>query len=331
MAREPLILRRRALPALVLGIVLAGCSAIAGDRADISRPVMLAPDQPALATVGRLGFRGGIELPRSHPELGGLSDLALLDHGRQFVAITDHGAVVTGRLRYDARGWLAGAAELSVRRLVEVDGGAVSGKRHDAESLARLPDGGWVVGFERVHRLLRYPPGLGRPDRRPVVLEPPPGLDQAPYNGGIEALAGFADGSLLAIEEGDDDGSTEHRAWIRAPGGAWATLVYRAERSYRPTGAAVMPDGTVLVLERHFGWFDGWAARLVRVAGGSIRPGALLVGEELARLAPPLAADNFEGVAVGRGPDGEFRIALISDDNFRSEQRTLLLMFALPP
>jgi hypothetical protein len=43
-----------------------------------------------------------------------------------------------------------------------------------------------------------------------------------------------------------------------------------------------------------------------------------------------MLVDNFEGIAARRGPKGETLIYLISDNNFRSGQRTLLMMFALP-
>jgi len=39
--------------------------------------------------------------------------------------------------------------------------------------------------------------------------------------------------------------------------------------------------------------------------------------------------DNMEGLAVHRNAKGETILTLISDDNFSSFQRTLLLQFAL--
>jgi hypothetical protein len=39
--------------------------------------------------------------------------------------------------------------------------------------------------------------------------------------------------------------------------------------------------------------------------------------------------DNFEGLAVERRPDGAVRIYIVSDDNFSSSQRTLLMVFEL--
>jgi hypothetical protein len=47
------------------------------------------------------------------------------------------------------------------------------------------------------------------------------------------------------------------------------------------------------------------------------------------RLEPPLAADNFEGIAVKEIGEGTM-IFLVSDDNYFFLQRNLLLQFLLP-
>ena len=106
-------------------------------------------------------------------------------------------------------------------------------------------------------------------------------------------------------------------------------LNYRLTPPFEPTGAALLPDGDVLVLERSFSLLGGIVVRLVRVAPGDLVPGLLVVGREVARLQPPLTVDNFEGVAARRGPAGETLIYLVSDNNFSALQRTLLLMFEL--
>ncbi len=81
--------------------------------------------------------------------------------------------------------------------------------------------------------------------------------------------------------------------------------------------------------ERSYNILDGVAIRLQRIAAADIRPGATLRGETLAVLRVPLTLDNLEGVTARKGPSGETLITLISDDNFNSFQRTLLLVFAL--
>ncbi len=71
------------------------------------------------------------------------------------------------------------------------------------------------------------------------------------------------------------------------------------------------------------------AVRLRRIAAQTIVPGARLDGAAIAVLRPPLTVDNLEGVAARRGAAGETLLYLVSDDNFRTTQRTLLLLFAL--
>jgi hypothetical protein len=39
--------------------------------------------------------------------------------------------------------------------------------------------------------------------------------------------------------------------------------------------------------------------------------------------------DNFEAMALGRGPDGTPWLYAASDDNFRADQRTALLVFRI--
>jgi hypothetical protein len=62
----------------------------------------------------------------------------------------------------------------------------------------------------------------------------------------------------------------------------------------------------------------------------AIAPGAVLVGQEIARLAPPLSLDNMEGLAITEEA-GQTMVWLISDDNFSPLERTLLMKFALLP
>ena len=90
-----------------------------------------------------------------------------------------------------------------------------------------------------------------------------------------------------------------------------------------------MPDGDLLVIERSFNLIDGVAIRLQRIAAADIRPGTTLNGTTLAVLRRPVTLDNMEGIAARRGENGETLLYLISDDNFRQLQRTLLLVFAL--
>jgi hypothetical protein len=60
-----------------------------------------------------------------------------------------------------------------------------------------------------------------------------------------------------------------------------------------------------------------------------VQPGAKLTGKELLRLEQPLAAENYEGIAIKQTSNGTM-IFIVSDDNYSSFQQTLLLQFLLP-
>ncbi|WP_448188405.1 esterase-like activity of phytase family protein [Azospirillum sp. sgz301742] len=303
-----------------------------------SRPVPLQHDDAQRDRVGAFVFRGAVEVVNGGPGVGGLSGLAITDGGRQFVAISDVGAVVFGRLHHDG-GRLVGVSDLTVRPLAGIGPRHGRAREDDSEEIVALPDGGWLVSFEGHHRILRYPPDFGRSGGAPVELPLAPGMAELPLNSGLEAVTRLHDGRLLAFAEGPDNGVPERSAWIggpllKGPGdwgpGDWSAFTYRAAPGFRPTGATVLPDGDVLVLERFFSLLGGVKARIARVARADLKPGAVVDGEELARLEPPLLTDNYEGIAAVPGAAGETLVYVVSDDNFSALQRTYLLMLALP-
>ncbi|WP_426959212.1 esterase-like activity of phytase family protein [Muricoccus radiodurans] len=196
----------------------------------------------------------------------------------------------------------------------------------DAESLAALPDGGWLVGFERHHRIWRY----RRLDGPAEVMPPPPGLNEAPLNASLEALGALADGRWLVITEGlaPRDDPSVRIGWIGGPG-RWRRLLYQPGQGYDPSDLCPLPDGGALVLERHFAFADGFSARIVHLPGPLPAAPHRLEGTELVRLEPPLPTDNWEGISAFRH-GGRMLVAVLSDDNALFLQRTLLSVFAWP-
>lgn len=290
----------------------AGAEPLAVDSA----PVPLMAGAPAEERLGGLAWRGGLHLLSDDLRFGGVSGLAVAADGAAFAAITDAGHWITGALVWEG-GRLAAVAALEVAPLRDAAGAPLAGKADsDAEALARSPDGSYIVAFERRHRLLAYsrPGGPGAP-----VF---PGLDLAglPPNGGVEALAFMPGGALLALAEGAA-GDNRRAAW-RLAGRRAAPFAWPADPFFRPTAAAPLPGGEVLVLERGYSRARGVEARLMRAA-----PPA--PPREVARLAPPATVDNFEALAAFRAAGGETVLLIASDDNFNPAQRTLLLAFAL--
>jgi hypothetical protein len=291
--------------------------------------VPLDRQDPTRAVVGSLEYRGGVHLVSADPRFGGISSLCVLPGGERVVAITDEGSWLTARLVIEA-GFLRGVAEVEMGALRGEDGLPLLGKSsRDAESLDVLPDGSFLVGFEREHRILRYPAGTGRPDGVPTRLDPPPGLETASLNGGIETIVSLRDGKLLALLEDSGPGPTT-RGWIGGPGD-WRPVALTIEGTLRPSDATRLPDGDLLFLERGYDANRGiTSVRLRRVPGRTVRGGAVLAGEVVAELRPPLTVDNYEG-ATAWSDSGETRLLLVTDDNFNAAagQRTLMMMFRI--
>jgi hypothetical protein len=298
------------------------------------RPVALNPRDPTQATVGFLTYRGGIEIASPDGRFGGLSGVVVTPSG-DLIAVSDRGFWLIARLVLDARGYLVGITDGEMGRLAGPGGLPVGRRQQDAEDIALLPDGTAIVSFEHDHRLWRYYPSAVPFQGLVEPVDGPPGIEDLPRNGGIEAVAALSDGRLLALVEGltvpasTPGGGGGRLGWVRDRGGAWAALSYVPAPDFLPSGAAGLPNGDALVLERRFIDPFTYEARLTRVPGVEIKPGARLSGRELARLSPPLSLDNFEGVAVRPGPAGETLVYLISDDNYLPIQRTLLLQFVL--
>ena len=292
-------------------------------------PVPLDPGNPGLGGIGKLSYRGGLQLESADPRFGGWSDLLLEDGGRRLVAIGDQGAWMTAALDWDGQGRLVGFAPTGFGQLADPAGQPLAGKAMtDAEGLAAAPEGGYFVSFEQQHRLWRYTPDLAAPavdGKMPTVLQ---GLKAERANSGMEALALLPDGRLLIFLEGaPGEGGT---LGFRQSKTAWLPLPYLRQDEFDVVGAAALDNGALLVLERQWTPETGSHMRLRFYSAKDVGGSMLRDGQLLGELRPPMTVDNFEGVAVATAPDGALLVLILSDDNFnRPDQRTLLLAFEL--
>jgi hypothetical protein len=286
-------------------------------------------DDPARTEVGALRFRGALDLTSPDPRFGGLSGLLVTPDGARFLAVSDKGYWVSATLRYDEAGNLIGVAKAELSSILDLSGNPPASKRlGDAEALARSGND-VVVAFENDHRLWFHHAGDGMPGRAVAEIVAPPSRTGKPRlrgNRGLEALVALPGGRFLALAEGLRQEPGDLPGWI-IKGDRWRLLGYRRTGDFRPSGAAVLPSGDILVLERAFSWIGGLAGRLVRIDAKAVRPGAVLEGHAIAELRLPLLTDNYEAVDARPGPNGKGLIYLLSDDNYNLLQRTILAMF----
>lgn len=288
-------------------------------------------DEPAADRIGRLIWRGGVAMTANSPHFGGWSDLHVAPDGRSLTSISDEGAWLTATIDYDSKGSLAGLSQGRLGQLRGLDGKPIATKAEaDAEGMARLADGSWLVSFERRHRLWRYRTLTDTP----APVEGPAEIGRQPANGGIEALTALTDGRVVAISEEYGQRPGTVMGWIGVPaagGYVWRSFDYATVPDFQPTAIAMLPDGSFATIERAFDIVRGVRCRVMRFDAAQLEPGATVRAEELARLVAPYAVDNLEGMAATKGTRGETLLWLISDDNFNRLQRNILLLFELAP
>jgi hypothetical protein len=307
-------MRRLALASLLLLLAAPACAE--GDAWTV-RQVPLGPDRKPGAELGALRFKGALTLASADRRFGGLSGLQVAPD-LHVTAISDRGYFVELDLVEDADGTLVGAGAPAIAAMTDAAGARLRNGDRDAEDVAILPDGWRLVVFERNARLGWFAPGSARQERVAALLDLVPGSNED-----IESVVPLADRRLLLMAEGIGPRHGTLLAWIGAPG-AWAPLEYRRFAN-DVSGAALLPGGDLLVLERTAGPLTGFRSRLMRVPAASVRPGGVMRGERLLELVPPGIADNFEGVATRPLPDGRAAIYLVSDDNYFPLQSTYLV------
>jgi hypothetical protein len=281
---------------------------------------------------GLLEFRGGLVLRSPYKHFGGISAIRVAADGARFIALSDKGWWLRGRILYNGARPV-GIADVEMAPMLGPDGAPLTARGwYDTESIAE--DGGTLyVGIERVHQIVRFDYEKDGLLARGHPIAVPRAARSLPSNKGLEALVFVPQGhtlagTLIAISERGLDKAGNIKAFLIGgpmPGG----FAVKRSADYDISDAALLPGGDLLVLERKFSWSSGLGIRIRRVALADIKAGALVDGAVLIEADLRYEIDNMEGLSVHRNAGGEIVLTLISDDNFSIMQRTLLLQFTL--
>ena len=284
------------------------------------------PKRPDRKTFGSLTLVSAFQLESKDKRFGGLSGLSVGTDGKLY-AISDRGHWLSASMQLDSNGALMNLGNWQIAPMLRTTKTPVTGRLRDAEALTQARDGSFLVAFEGNHRIWRYNPPPNTFNSTPVSVEIPPAIRRAPSNGGIEGLAVLPNGRLLILTEEFKNPDGSFKGWLIEESKS-AELSYVPAEGFRVTDCAALTNGDVLVLERRYALVAILSARITLVKANAIQPGAKLAGKELLNLEQPLAAENYEGIAVKQTSKGTI-IFIVSDDNYSSFQQTLLLQFLL--
>ncbi|MBJ3776037.1 esterase-like activity of phytase family protein [Acuticoccus mangrovi] len=262
---------------------------------------------------------GGLVLNGPHG-FGGFS--GLLTEGERFLAVSDTGFWLTGRMLLDG-GRLTGVADTDIVRRVDLAGRPITDKETgDAEALTRHGDG-ILAAQEHSGDLLLYPAdGLAIRPGPPRRLPAASALRLGARSNGLEALATLPDGTVLIFLEGKAKTGPSIPAF-RDPG-----VPFRVPRhgDWSITGADALPGGDVLIVERRYGGGLDVGLRVRRLGADAVRAGRDVDGPVLLDADFSAEIDNMEAISA-EVVDGEILLTLMSDDNLSFLQRTLMLRF----
>jgi len=285
---------------------------------------------PTRTRFGDLEFRGGLELSSRHPAFGGISALHVEPDSNRFIAATDRGSWVRGRIVY-RDGKPAAVADAEVAPILGVDGRPLAARGwFDVESLAER-DGILYVGIERAEQIVRFDYRRDGLRARGQPIDVPADFKTFTFNKSLECLAapqGALAGRLIVVTEHSLDSAGNLRSFVL---GADQVTRFGVKRSddFDVSDCTVLSQDELLLLERRASPARGIAIRIRRIPIADIKEGAVVDGRSMFDADLAFQIDNMEGIGVHRNSAGETIVTLVSDDNFSIIQRNLLLQFSV--
>lgn len=333
-------LRGRPLIAGILLLVFAAVVAFAAPRY-ATAPLRIVIDatpiasfdnrDPSKVRFGDLEFRGGLLLESKHPAFGGISGIHMEPGGNRFIAVTDKGSWLRGRINY-RNGRPAGIADAEMAPVLGSDGRPLAARGwYDTESLAER-DGVLYVGIERVEQIVRFDYRRDGLLARGQPVSVPADFKTLTYNKSLECVAapqhGALAGALIVVSEHSLDGAGNLRSFLIAADRVTRFSVKRTD-DFDVSDCTILPPDDLLLLERRFSIVRGIAIRIRRVPLSTLKDNAVVDGRSMIEADLAYQIDNFEGISIHRAAGGETVITIVSDDNFSVLQRNLLLQFAV--
>ena len=278
--------------------------------------VPLDPADPQRVTLGELTYMGGIAIHPGDEDIGGISGLEW--HESQLFAVTDQGDWLI-MAPDELRGKLVDVFELEMGDLLDERGKRLRRKEDaDAEAIALLPTGEWLVAFERQHRVWRYTSLEDAATSSGVQAAQL--LSFSEPNFGLETFAVTPDGWLACGEwQGQDRPNCVRGSGNQTEAFSIPTPAPIDELGGTPTDADCAANGVCYVLFRSYSPSKGNSAAIMAIAPDGL-------SEVVASWDNTLSIDNFEGLTVREEGERTF-IYIVSDNNFSEDQRTLLMKF----
>ena len=255
---------------------------------------------------------------REEPWFGGFSGVEVLENGSRVVLLTDRRTLMHGiMIRQD--GQLTGVNLEQPFTIRYANSQKVRYNFADSEGLAIAADGTAYVSFENATRVAEVSLESGITSRLPDH----PDFARMKRNAGLEALAIHPDGTLYTLPEQTAPHETSFPLYTFASDQWQRAYEIPRDGPFLTTGADFDAKGRFYLLERALGPL-GFRSRIRR-----FDLEAPDLGAETLLETGPGQFDNLEALAIWIDTAGVTHLTLVSDDNFRTIQRTQIVEYRL--
>ncbi len=283
---------------------------------------------------GKLIYHGGLELKSNSKKFGGYSGLSISEDGRQLLAVSDRSHWLKLSLDYNAQGQLSGAHKGAILTLLG-DQNISRFSQGDSESVEQTGSE-LLVSFEGHPRIEHYqiqPDGIILHQGR---LSDFNHLKKLRNNKSLESVARINSSTVITLAEQNPDHKKSDTPGYIIQNNQQTPFFVKKTKKFSITDVTYH-QGSLYFLERYFHKRSGLYARLSsfpldkEINQGPNDPLSFktIKPKKLASFGLLHKLDNFEGISVRTDQSGRTFIYIISDDNFRDRQKTLLLMFEL--
>jgi len=292
------------------------------------------PSHPEKTRFGSLNMRSGLSLKSDHEAFGGFSGLSRsLKGGRDLLSINDRGWWLKASVERNADdGLMTGLSHALISPMLSQNGKPLAQTRaYDTEGLYVHEDMAYV-SVERTHNVFTFDLAKKGLSARALTLLVPPETRRLAANRSLEAIGRAPEnsplkGALVVIAERSsgerDKESKPTKGWILSGPLKGAFEVAR-HKGYDITDLTFLPNGDMLLLERHYSLFRGVGMRIRCVRALNIRPNTQLEGDYVLTCEGGYNIDNMEGMSLHHDSQGRIILTFISDDNFSIFKSTLI-------
>jgi hypothetical protein len=301
-------------------------------KIDVScKPYDIALDVKAYPKIKMIS---AVELNAAHTDFGGFSGMALKRDGSKIYAITDRARLAEADPVADPQGGISCWRSVSLRPLRGTSGDPLAGSYLDAEGMtfSNSEQTKALISFERRHRAVEY--DLTEEKATPLrELKQPDIADELTYNESYETVRRLKNGDIILFPEylPEKGAPSRLRGYVlNRKTDQWKQIrIMQTEVGRYVTDLIELKNGDILTLERAFTVLTGPTAIIRHFSRAEFMSGVPQKGEILASFNRQTGSDNFEAMASLPIADGEL-IYLLSDDNFLSLQKTLLVTLKIP-